>query len=308
MGNVDYDVVILGGGAAGFTAAIYCQRYGLKSVVISKEFGGATSLAGEIENYPGFVGTGADLMEKFMAQAEKFGAEKKQTAVKKVSKEGNIFTTETDDGNFTSYAVIAGLGSKHRTLGIPGEHEYLGRGVSICATCDGNFFRNKTVAVIGGNDSAAKAVMYLSEICKKVYVSYRKEPMRCEPIYLKRMEKPNVEFIYNSVPTEIVAENNKVKALKLKAFGEKPIAKELVEVDGVFIEIGYDPITEPFASLGLELEHNAIKVNKDNRTNVKGFYAAGDGTNAPFKQTVVAAAGGAVAAKSCYDDISSLRE
>lgn len=303
MVNTDYDLIIVGGGAAGFTAAIYAQRYGLKSALIAKEFGGATSWAGEIENYPGFIGSGRDLMDKFIEQADKFGVKKVVGEVKSIKKEKEIFSVNLNNKSYTAKAVIAGVGSKHRELGVKGEHELLGRGVSVCATCDGNFFREKTVMVVGGGDAAAKSILYLSEICKKVYVSYRKEPLRCEPIYLERInKKENVEIIYNSVVQEILGEK-KVSGVKLKESGEKKISKKEISLDGVFIEIGADPVVEIFKDLNLELQNNAVKTDEWNRTNVEGLFAAGDGTIEPFKQTITAAAGGATAAKAAYDYI-----
>jgi len=303
MVETDYDVLIIGGGAAGFTAAIYAQRYGLKTAVIAKEFGGATALAGEIENYPGFIGSGRDLMTKFIAQSDKFGAEKITGTVDSIAKEGDLFTVDLGEKKLTSKAVIAGVGSKHRKLGVPGETELLGKGVSVCATCDGNFFRGKTVLVVGGGDAAAKSILYLSEICEKVYVSYRKELLRCEPIYLERINaKKNVELIYNSVVEEIEGESV-VTGVRLKPFSDKMISKDFVEVQGVFIEIGADPIVDIFKDLGVELEKGAVKIDCWNKTSIKGLFAAGDGTTEPFKQTITAAAGGATAAKGAYDYI-----
>jgi len=304
MVETDYDLLIIGGGAAGVTAAIYAQRYGLKSAVISKEFGGATALAGEIENYPGFIGSGSDLMNKFDEQAKMFGAEYITGEVTTITKTDGIFTVVMENKKLTSKAVIAGVGSKHRKLGVSGEDELLGKGVSICATCDGNFFKGKTVMVVGGGDAAGKSILYLSEICEKVYSSYRKNPLRCEPIYLKRIEeKENVELIYNSV-VESISGENKVESVKLKAFDEsKEITQTEIKIDGIFMEIGADPVVEMFKDLGIELENGAVKIDMWNKTNVEGFFAAGDGTIEPFKQTVTAAAAGATAAKAVYDFI-----
>lgn len=299
----EYDLVILGAGAAGLTATIYAQRYGMKSVVIGKEFGGATAWAGEIENYPGFIGTGRELMDKFKSQAEKFGAEFITGDIQNVIKEGNKFVVELYEQKIIGKTIMSGLGSEHRKLNIIGEEKFFGKGLSVCATCDGNFFKGKDVVVIGGGDAAAKAILYLSEICAKVYASYRKEPLRCEPIYLERIKnKKNVELIYNSVPTEIIGEN-KVSGLKIKAVDGHKISKNILKIDGVFSEIGSDPIVKPFESLGLELDKGHIMVDKEGKTNIPGFYAAGDGTNNPFKQTITAAASGAIAAYSAYNYI-----
>jgi thioredoxin reductase (NADPH) len=327
MVNEAYDLIVLGTGPAGMAAGIYAGRYDMKTLVIGKEIGGATSLAGEIENYPGFVGSGVDLMKKFEEQAKSFGATFVMGNVEKVEKlasrkgssspeelnrsaigkahasHGDLAAFEvTVDGKvFRGMSVISGLGSEHRKLGIPGEKEFLGKGVSYCATCDGNFFRGKTVSVVGGSDSAAKAAIYLASICKKVYVSYRKEKMRAEPVNLDNLMKmKNVEIVYNTKPVEIVGEA-KVTGLKLEATDGKKLAKDLIGVDGVFIEIGSTPVTQIVEGLGVELENGYIKVDKEGRTNVAGLFAAGDGTNNPFKQAITAAADGSLAAKAAYN-------
>ena len=296
-----YDLLVLGTGPAGMAAAIYAGRYDMKTLVIGKEIGGMTNLAGEIENYPGFIGSGIDLMKKFEEQAKMFGATFVMGNVDKLEKDKNGFRVEADGKDYVGKAIITGLGSEHRKLGVPGEKEFLGKGVSYCATCDGNFFRGKTVVVVGGSDSAAKAAIYLSSICKKVYVSYRKEKMRAEPINLDRVEKlKNVEIIYNTKPVEIVGEA-KVTGLKLETTDGKKLKSDLIAVDGVFIEIGSTPITQVVEGLGVELEKGYIKVDKEGRTNVAGLFAAGDGTNNPFKQAITAAADGSLAAKAAYN-------
>ena len=288
-----YDLLILGIGPAGMAAAIYAGRYGMKTLIIGKELGGATSLAGEIENYPGFTGTGLDLMKKFQEQVKKFGAVFEINDVDKVEKTKDGFSVSVGDKKFLARSIVSGLGSKHRKLGIPGEKKFLGKGVSYCAVCDGNFFKGKTVAVIGGSDSAAKAAIYLSEICEKVYISYRKEKMRSEPINLEKVEATkNIQIIYNTKPVEIIGDT-KVTALKLESTTNNKLKKDQIDVDAVFIEIGSTPITAIFSRLKIELENNYIKVDKEGRTSVKGLYAAGDGTNNPFKQTKTATADGA---------------
>ena len=296
-----YDLIVLGTGAAGMAAAIYAGRYDLKTLVIGKEFGGATAWAGEIENYPGFMGRGIDLMKKFEEQAKKFGATFVIGNIDRLEKDREGFKVSVDGKEFVGKAVITGLGSEHRKLGIPGEGEFLGKGVSYCATCDGNFFRGKSVAVVGGSDSAAKAAIYLASICEKVYVSYRGEKMRAEPVNLDHVEAAkNVEFVYNTKPVEIVGDA-KVTGLKLEATDGKKLAMDLIEVDGVFVEIGSTPVTRIVEGLGVELENGYIKVDKEGRTNVAGLFAAGDGTNNPFKQTITAAADGSLAAKAAYN-------
>jgi thioredoxin reductase (NADPH) len=280
-------------------AAIYAGRYDMKTLVIGKEVGGMTNLAGEIENYPGFIGTGIDLMKKFEEQAKMFGATFEMGDIDKLTKDKEGFRVKVGDKEFAGKAVISGLGSEHRKLGIPGEKELLGKGVSYCATCDGNFFRGKTVAVVGGSDSAAKAAIYLASLCEKVYISYRKEKMRAEPVNLdKVLATKNIEIIYNTRPVEIIGDA-KVTGLKLESTSEGE--GRILEVDGVFVEIGSTPIIKIVEDLGVELDKGYVKVDKEGRTSVEGLFAAGDGTNNPFKQAITAAADGSLAAKAAYN-------
>ena len=297
-----YDLMILGTGPAGMAAAIYAGRYGLKTVIIGKLIGGATGYAGPIENYPGHIGTGVELMETFKKQAEEFGAVFVIGNVDKLKKGKSGFIAMVGDKKYEGKTLITGLGSEHRKLGIPGEEKLTGKGVSYCATCDGNFFKSKTVAVIGGSDSAAKAAIYLSDICKKVYISYRKEKLRAEPINIQKvLERKNIEILFNTKPIEIVGES-KVTGLKLESSIGKKLAKDMLTVDAVFIEIGSTPTIEIFQDLNLKTDQGGyILVDKNGKTNVPGVFAAGDGANNSFKQTITAAADGVLCAKSAYD-------
>lgn len=318
-----YDLIVLGTGPAGMAAAIYSGRYDLKTLVVGKEVGGMVNLAGEIENYPGFIGSGIDLMLKFKEQAEKFGAEFVVGEVNDIYKSEGDFKVRVGDEVFCSRVVISALGSRHRKLGIPGEEKFLGKGVSYCATCDGNFFRGKKVVVVGGSDAAAKAIIVLDSVCEKVYVSYRREKMRCEPIYLKKIEKmDNVEIIYNTIVTEIIGKDV-VEGVRIltnsegsqssivdgssdvpmegSASPETGATEKILDVDGVFVEIGSEPVTDIFEGLGVELDKGYIKVDREGRTSVEGLFAAGDLTNNPFKQAITAASDGAIAAKSVFE-------
>jgi len=301
MAEEVYDLLVLGAGPAGMAAGIYGGRYGLKTLIIGKEIGGAVNLAGEIENYPGFTGTGIELMKKFEEQVKKFGAKFVTGDIDRLEKTKEGFIVRVGDLKFRGRAVVSALGSEHRKLGVPGEKRFLGKGVSYCAVCDGSFFKGKTVAVIGGSDSAAKAALYLSAICKKVYIIYRKEKMRSEPINLKKIEATkNIEIIYNAKVVEITGDT-KVTGLRLESsIGEK-LKRDSIEVEGVFIEIGSTPVTQIFDGLGVELENGYVKVDREGKTSVEGLYAAGDGANNPFKQAITAAADGALAAKSAYN-------
>ena len=305
-----YDVLILGAGPAGLTAAIYSGRYHLKTAVVAKSIGGTANLAGEIENWPGYEGSGMELMKKFKEQADKFGAKFLEAEIEKVEKDKDGFVIHVNGKEIHGKSLIIGLGTEHRKLEISGEKEFLGKGVSYCATCDGNFFKGKDVAVVGGADSAAKAALYLSDICKKVYVIYRREELRCEPISLKKIEaKRNVEVIYHANPEKIIGDS-KVSGLGIVTTecpeGEKDCPKKrTLDVDGVFIEIGATPVVDVVEPLGLKADCGYIEADGDGKTNVKGCFAAGDVSNNNLKQVVTAAGEGAVAAKSAWDYLKS---
>ncbi|MCK4649626.1 FAD-dependent oxidoreductase [Candidatus Pacearchaeota archaeon] len=338
-----YDVLILGGGPAGLTAAIYCGRYNLKTLVVAGSFGGTANLAGEVENWPGFVGAGRDLMRTIKMQAERFGATFLNADVEKVGMSGvggqrseirgqmsevggrgsgvgegreqgtgKGFVLHYGDKKVVGKSLIIALGTKHRQLGIPGEKEFLGKGVSYCATCDGNFFRGKRVAVVGGADSAAKAALYLADICEKVSIVYRKHELRCEPVSLSAIrEKENIEILYHSNPVEVLGENV-VTGLKIRrsevggrgSGGKQEEGKEeerVLEVDGVFVEIGAVAATEGLKDLGVKMENGYVVTGKDCKTNVEGVFAAGDVTNSVMRQMITAAGEGAVAAKGVHE-------
>lgn len=301
-----YDVLILGAGPAGLTAAIYAGRYQLKTVVVSKTFGGMANLAGEIDNWPGFSGSGLDLMVAFKKHAEKYGSVFIEGEVSVVKKDEVGFSVELEGKIIRAKSLIVALGTEHKQLDIKGEKEFLGKGVSYCATCDAMFFKNKKVVVVGGANSAAKAALYLSELAKEVSIVYRKTQMRCEPISLKKIDKsPNIKIYYNSTPLEIIGDK-KVKALKIKQEVNGKDEEKLLEVDGVFIQVGATPMTDVVSDLGLEFCEGYIKTDKEMITSVKGIFAAGDNTNNTFKQVVVAAGEGAVAARSARDYLKSL--
>ena len=301
MAEKIYDLIILGGGPAGLTAAIYAGRYNLKTLVVAKSFGGTANLAGEVENWPGYVGPGIELMNNIKNQAGKFGAEFLEGEIMSVEKD-NDFILNLSDKKICGKTIIIALGTEHRQLNVPGEKEFLGKGVSYCATCDGNFFRDKTVAVVGGADSAAKAALYLSSICKKIHIIYRRHEMRCEPISLSKIcKQDNIEIHYHSDPVEITGENT-VKELKIITdWPDKGKVEHVIPVDGVFIEIGATPTNEVVKNLGLDMKDGYIITDKETKTNVAGIFAAGDVTNNFLKQVVTAASEGAIAAKMVHE-------
>ncbi len=298
-----YDVLILGAGPAGLTAAIYAGRYKLKTAVVAKSFGGAANLAGELENWPGYIGNGLELMQKFKEQAEKFGARFLEAEVTKVEKDKDGFVLEIGDREIHGKTLIVTLGTEHRKLNIPGEEEFLGKGVSYCVTCDANFFKEKNVAVIGGADSAAKAALYLAEIAKKVYVIYRKNEMRCEPVSLQKIEKhKKINLYYQSIPVKIEGDKTVLGLVIEQEQKEGKMKKIKLDVSGVFIVVGATPVINIVKNLELAMNKEGyIITDKEMKTNVGGVFAAGDVTDNNMKQVVTASGEGAVAAKSAYE-------
>ncbi len=291
----EYDLIIVGAGPAGLTAGIYGARSGLKTAIISKEIGGTANSILLLENWPGFSGTGVELMKKFYDSVKKYDVDFITGEVKSLEKKGKNFIIKMENKEFESKALIIATGSKRKQLKIPGEKELEGRGVSYCITCDAFFFKNKTVAVIGGSDCASGSALALAKVAKKVYVIYRGEHLRCEEIILENLEKNNkIELVYNAIPKEIKGKDN-VESLVIKERGKE---REL-KLDGIFVEIGSVPITEFSKNLKLKLDkENNIIVNENMETSVKGVFAAGDVTNSKVKQVLTSSAEGAIAAKN----------
>jgi thioredoxin reductase (NADPH) len=301
-----YEVAILGGGPAGLSASIYCVRYGMKTVLISREIGGSANLAHRIDNYPGYEGSGMELMNKFYGQAKKHGTEFLNDDVIEIKKEKDRFIITASKHKLSVKAVIIALGTQRRRLNIPGEDKFLGKGVSYCATCDAAFFGKKSVAVIGGGDSACKASLLLADIASKVYMIYRGEKERCEDNYIKKLHTlENVEFFYNATPLEIGG-NEVVSELVIETGGKSLPREVKLGVDGVFIEVGSLPVSDIAKMLKIKIDKNDfIVVDEGMETKVKGVFAAGDVVKSKLKQVVIAASQGAIAAKSAFDYIKS---
>lgn len=303
----EYDVVILGAGPAGMSASIYASRYGLKTIVIGREIGGMANYAHKIENYPGYEGSGTELMKKFHKQATGFGAEFLNDDLIDIRKEKGFEVITSRKERIRTKTVIIALGTSKRKLNVKGEDEFLGKGVSYCATCDGNFFRNKSVAVIGGGDAACKASELLSNLAKKVYMLTR-ENDTCEAVISRELkEKKNFELLCHATPIEIKGKEFVEELVVEVGKGEKGIPKlKGLKVDGVFIEIGSLPVSDICKILGIKRDKEGyISADSENfATNVSGIFAAGDVVKSKLKQVVIAAAQGARAAKSAYDFIS----
>jgi len=302
-----YDVVIIGAGPAGLTAAIYCVRSGLRVQVIGKTVGGQIAEASLVENYPGLKAvSGFELAKRIAEQAESLGIDVLMDEVVGVEQVGDAFITKTAaSGDFKCRAVILAIGAEPSRLGIKGEEEFRGRGVSYCATCDGPLFKGKDVAVVGGGNSALDAALYLSSLAKTVYLIHRRSEFRAvKALVDKVVERGNIVRVLKRVPIEIGG-SRFVEWIKVKNVETGEV--EELRVNGVFIEIGRS-VKSDFLKGFVDLDDEGqIIVDSLCRTSRKGVFAAGDATNVPYKQAVIAAGDGAKAALSAYEYLKRLR-
>lgn len=294
-----YDLAILGAGPAGISAAIYAARARLNTLWIERKFaqGGQIVDTYEVDNYPGLPGiNGMDLGEKMAAHAEKLGLSPLRENVVSVEDEDGIKVIRTKKNEYRARAVILAFGAAHRTLGIPGEESLSGMGVSYCATCDGAFFRDRTVAVIGGGNVAAEDAILLSRTCKKVYVIHRRDQMRADQILQEKLFAcENVEMIWDTVPVSIEGEEM-VSGIKLQ--NKKTGEERELPLDGVFIAVGIVPNTELFRNLVKLDESGYIVAGEDCVASTPGVFAAGDIRTKQLRQVITAAADGANAVTS----------
>ena len=291
-----YDMIIIGGGPSGYTAALYAARAGLDAVLIEKlSPGGQMALTGDIDNYPGFEDgiDGFTLGMKMQQGAERFGAKTEYAVVVSVDFSKEIKKVKTENNVFLSKTVVISSGADPRRLGIEDEAELTGKGVHYCAHCDGRFYKDKTVVVVGGGNSAAADALYLSRLAKKVYIVHRRDKLRATSIYHKPLlNADNVEFVWNSTVEEFIKEE-KLKGVKLKNISDDNLSE--LYCDGVFISIGREPVTE-FLGDAVALDENGyIIADETTKTNVEGVYAAGDVRTKAFRQIVTAVSDGAVA-------------
>ncbi|MCQ5373431.1 MAG: FAD-dependent oxidoreductase [Candidatus Methanomethylicia archaeon] len=293
------DLIIVGCGPAGVSAAIYAKRKMLNVLVISKDIGGQVLLTGFIENYPGFDGVrGEALVQIFEKQLKELGVDVMIGEVEKIEKEGRVFKVTTSEGDFFSKTVIVTGGSTYKKLNVPGEERLIGRGVSFCATCDAPFSRNREVAVVGGGNAALQSAELLSRYAKKVYVIHRRDRFRADEVLVERVRKhQNIQFIMNSFVTEIKGEK-RVEGITLK---DRDGNLRDINVEMVFIEVGREVKVDYVKHLVKTNEWGQIVVDKKQRTTCDGLFAAGDITDAPYQQAIIAAGQGAVAALSAYD-------
>lgn len=291
-----YDMIIIGGGPGGYTAALYAARAGLDTVVLEKlSPGGQMALTAQIDNYPGFEAgiDGFTLGEKMQAGAERFGAKTEYAQACHAALTPKIKEIETSEGKFYGRTVVIATGAGPRELGIPGEKELIGRGVHYCAACDGMFYKGKTVAVVGGGNSAAADAMLLSRICEKVIVIHRRDTLRATKVYHDPLMKAeNVEFRWDSAVTDFLHEK-KLTGLKLKNL--KTGEESELPVEGIFISIGRSPVTELFKGQVETDESGYIIADETTRTGIPGVFAVGDVRTKQVRQVVTAVADGAVA-------------
>ncbi len=294
MKKTFYDVAVIGGGPGGYTAAMYCARSGLSVIVLEKlSPGGQMATTGQVDNYPGFEAgiDGFELGEKMQKGAERFGAETAFVNVRSVALTGEVKRIVTSKGEIEAKAAVLATGASPRELGLQKERELRGRGIAYCATCDGMGYRDKTVVVVGGGNSAAAEALYLAKICKKVYLIHRRDSLRASKIYMGPLKDSDIEFVWNSQVTEIHSDK-KVTGVTVK---DKAGTERMIPCDGVFVAVGRIPDTGLFAGQ-VDLDPAGyIVADETTRTNIPGVFAVGDVRTKPLRQIVTAAADGAVA-------------
>jgi thioredoxin reductase (NADPH) len=312
MITMPYDVIIIGGASAGLTAAMYASRQGLKTLVITKDIGGQALLTNDIENYPPFEHIGGfELMQKFEHQAKRFGAEFAYEEVVSITKDkenGFWIKTNNDDKEYSCSAIILAFGKTPRDLNVKGEKELSGRGVSYCAVCDGPLFKNKKVAVVGTGDPAAEAALYLKGLASQLYMIHSSDKLAGsgESINLLQNNDSNsrVSFISNSIVKSIDG-TSKVESLTL--FDSKTKSESKLDIDGIFVEMGYVARTDIVQDLVNLNDSKEIIIDKSCATSTEGVFAAGDITDVPYKQAIISAGQGAIAALSAYNYIQRLK-
>lgn len=291
-----YDIIIIGGGPAGYTSALYAARAGLDTVVLEKlSAGGQMALTGDIDNYPGFEEgiDGFTLGIKMQQGAERFGAKTEYAEVTAVDFSDKIKKVTTSDGDYFGKTVVISTGANPRELGIKDEQKLIGKGVHYCAHCDGRFYKDKTVAVVGGGNSAAADALYLSRLAKKVYVIHRRDTLRATKIYHDPLMKAdNIEFIWNSTVSDFIV-NSRVTGINVKNIVDNSVSE--IDCDGVFISIGRKPATD-FLNGAVSLDKNGYVIaDESTKTDINGVYAVGDVRTKELRQIVTAVSDGAVA-------------
>ena len=304
-----FDLIILGGGPAGLNAALYAKRGGIDVAIIdTSSVGGQPVNYLEIENYLGFPTIqGWELAEKFEQHIDKFNIQKFQNEeIQNVDLTSTIKTVQTLKNKYLAKTIIIATGASPKKLGIRGEDEYIGKGVSYCAVCDGAFYKNKTVVVIGGGNAAVEEGIYLTKFAEKVYIMHRRDELRADKIIQERaFDNKKIEFIFDSVPLEIVGDSKKVNLIQYKNVKTGEI--KTLNVDGVFPYIGFSPNTEFFNAQLVQDEFGFIRVDENMRTSEVGVFAAGDVRRTPLRQVITAVADGAIAGMSAVKYLEEVK-
>lgn len=301
-----YDVLIVGAGTAGMTAGIYVQRAGKKALVLDeKGYGGQIVNTATVENYPGFVNiSGTEFTERIHEQAVELGVDFKVEKVKNAKKKGEVFVVSTGDSQYEVKSVIIATGVKNRELGIPGEEKFKGSGVSFCATCDGNFFKGRDIAIIGGGNTALEDAEVMSGIANKVYLVHRREEFRGDKLTVKRLSvKDNVEFVLNSKPVEITG-GFAVDGLKVE--NTEDGSPKTLKVDGIFVAVGQTPDNKAFEGLVKLDSAGYVDAGEDCVTSAEGIFVAGDCRTKKVRQLTTAASDGSVAAAGAVEYINRM--
>ncbi|WP_342462845.1 thioredoxin-disulfide reductase [Ureibacillus sp. FSL K6-8385] len=304
-----YDVIIIGAGPAGMTAAVYTSRANLSTLMLERGIpGGQMANTEEIENYPGFESIlGPELSTKMFEHAKKFGAEYAYGDVTEVIDGEEYKVVKAGQKEYKARAIIIATGAEHKKLGVPGENELGGRGVSYCAVCDGAFFKGKKLIVVGGGDSAVEEGVYLTRFAEKVTIVHRRDKLRAQKILQERaFANEKVDFIWNHTVKQINEKDGKVGSVTLVSTVDG--SEKEVPCDGVFIYIGLSPLTEPFKNLGILNENGYIVTNEKMETSVKGIFAAGDVREKTLRQIVTATGDGSIAAQSAQIYVEELKE
>lgn len=300
----DFDFIVIGAGAAGLSAAVYAVRSGLSAVVLDKQVaGGLTAESPLVENYLGFKAIkGTDLAREFINHASEYVQIRENAEVNSIRKEGDLVKIYASDGEYTAKAVAITTGTSHKKLGIPGEEEYFGKGLSYCSTCDGYLFKGKDVVVIGGGNSGAIATISMSEYTNRISIIEFMPRYMCEKAYVRTIENKEIPYILNSQVTEVVGDGKKVTEVKYK--NRESGEMNEIKTDGVFIYVGLVPQTSFLKGSGVELsEKGYIVIDDKGRTNIEGIYAAGDVTQGTLAQIATAVGDGCKVALTAYSDL-----
>ncbi|ARJ38366.1 thioredoxin-disulfide reductase [Sporosarcina sp. P21c] len=304
-----YDVIIVGAGPAGMTAAVYTSRGNMSTLMLERGVpGGQMANTEEIENYPGFESIlGPDISTKMFDHAKRFGAEYAYGDVTKIEDGREFKTIYVGEKQYKARAIILATGAEYRKMGVPGEEELTGRGVSYCAVCDGAFFRNKEIVVIGGGDSAVEEGSYLTRFANKVTIIHRRDTLRAQKIVQERaFANEKIDFIWNSTVKQVNEKDGKIGSITLVSTEDG--SEREMETEGMFVYIGLDPITEPFKDLGILDENGYIETNDIMETKIPGIFAAGDVREKLLRQVVTATGDGSIAAQAAQKYIEELME